>query len=152
MWLYEPGPLAPLDPSRFPQHGVVAPDIEQAVVPQSAALLAHEQRQGTLVSEMAGAGVPDVDGDHARVLAPAYDEVATQEAERWALTTDEAVNDTQAGADEFQGLADQLPAEDSDYTEPQIPGEGDDTIPESDNPVDLGINIDNSPGGPSPPA
>lgn len=152
MWLYEPGPIAPLDPSQFPKRGQLAPDIEQAVVPQSAALFAHEQRQGGIVSELHGAGEPDVDGDHARVLAPAYYEVAYQDAERWALTTDEAVSETGAAAGEFQGLADQLPAEDSDYDEPQIPGEGDDTIPTSDDPVDLGIDIPGQPGGPPPPA
>lgn len=152
MWLYEPGPIAPLDPSLFPRRGGLQPDIEAAVVPQSSALLQHEQRQGTIISEIHGAGEPDVDGDHARVLAPAYGEVAYQDAERWALTIDEAASDTDAAAAEFQVVGDELPAEDSDWSEPTIPGEGDDSIPASDDPGDLGINIPGGPGSPPPPA
>ncbi len=150
MWLYEPGPVAPLDPSQFPRRGQLAPDIEQAVVPQSAAMFEAERQQALRVNDLNAAGVPDVDGDHARMLAPAYYEVAHQEGERWALTTDEAIVETAAAVGEFQGIADELPAEDSDWSEPTIPGEGDDTIPTSDQPGDLGIDIPGGPGTPPP--
>lgn len=150
MWLYEPGPIAPLDPSRFPRPGAIVPDIEQAVTPQSSAMFEAERRQGVIVNDLNGAGVPDVDGDHARIMAPAYTEVAAQRAERHLLTIDEAAAETEASAAEYQGLADQLPAEDSTYEEPQIPGEGDDSIPTSDNPNELGIVIPGQPGEPPP--
>lgn len=138
--LYEPGPLQPLDPSRFPRPGDLVADIVSAVVPQSAAMLQAEAAQSTIVSTMAGNGIPDIDGDHARQLRPAYDEVAAQHHERGGLDVSEAVYEAGASAAEYQGLADQLPAEDSDYEEPQIPGEGTDDIPASNNPADLGID------------
>lgn len=144
---FEPGPLAPLDPSQFPKRGVIDPDIERAVVPQSAALLAAEQLQATNLSLLHAAGEPDIDGDHASELRPAYDEVARQYATAHELTTDEALLEVAASLTELDGIAADLPAEDSDYEEPQIPGEGDDDIPTSRKPDDLGIDIDDDDRG-----
>jgi len=140
--LFDPGPLAPLDPSQFPKRGVIAPDIEQHVAPQSAALLQAEQRQDANLSELHGAGAPDVDGDHAAELRPAYDEVARQSGALHELTTDEAVLEVAGSLAELDGIAADLPAEDSDYEEPVFPGEGNDEIPTSRRPDDLGMDED----------
>jgi hypothetical protein len=75
-------------------------------------------------------------------MGPALAEAAWQASTEHELDLGDAYAQAMASAGEFDGLNDQLPAEDSEYEEPCIEGEGDDSIETSNNPGELGIETD----------
>lgn len=138
--LYEPGPLQPLDPSRFPRPAPIGGEMESLVAPRAAEAFAADQSTAGVVGFIVGAGAPDVEGDHAALTARAVPELADQAATEHELDLSGVYSGGGASLAEVETIAGQLPAEDSDYEEPEIPGEGTDDIPTGSTPGELGIS------------
>lgn len=137
--LLEPGPIDFLDPNRFPRPGPMPTDMETLVAPRAAELFGADASTGGVVGEIVGAGVPDVEGDYARMAAPVVGEMAEQAGTEHELDLSDVYSGGGASLAEIDTIAGELPAEDSEYEEPQIPGQGDDTIPTGTTPGELGI-------------
>lgn len=131
MWPLEPGPLQFLDPARFPRPGVLVPDNETTVAPHVEQFLVAEQHTGTRQSEIIAGGMPDVDGETAAALRPMLEEMAEQHATAHELSTSETVREAVRTLDEIGQVAGDLPAEDSEYDPPEVPGEGENAFPTS---------------------
>lgn len=137
--LYEPGPLQLLDPSRFPQPGAIGAEMESLVAPRAAEAFGADQSANGVVGFIVGGGDPDVEGDHAAMVSPVVNEMAAQSSSEHELDLSGVYSGGGASLAEIDTIAGQLPAEDSDYEEPQIPGEGTDDIPTGTSPGELGI-------------
>lgn len=136
---YEPGPLQLLDPSRFPRPGAFGAEMESLVAPRAAEAFAADQSTNGVVGFIIGGGDPDVEGDHAQMVAPVASEMAAQAGSEHELDLSGVYSGGGASLAEIDQIAGALPAEDSEYEEPQIPGEGGDDIPTSGSPGELGI-------------
>lgn len=135
----EPGPLQFLDPTRFPRPVAFGAEMESLVAPRSAEAFGADQSTAGVVGFIVGGGEPDVEGDHAAMAAPAVAELAAQAGTEHELDLSGVYSGGGATLGEIDAIAGQLPAEDSDYEEPQIPGEGTDDIPAGTSPSELGI-------------
>jgi hypothetical protein len=122
-FLYEPGPIEPADPSIAPEIEVTT-EMETVVTPSVAQLLEGEQGTGTILSQAHGAGVPDVDGETASTLRPAFDELGYQRSTEHELDLSPAVRAVVSSMGEADGISADLPAEDSYYEPGPVPGEG----------------------------
>jgi hypothetical protein len=122
-FVYEPGPIDPADPSIAPEIEVTT-EMETVVTPSVAQLLEGEQGTGTVLSQAHGAGVPDVDGETASTLRPAFDELGYQRSTEHELDLSPAVRAVVASMGEADGISADLPAEDSYYEPGPVPGEG----------------------------
>jgi hypothetical protein len=122
-FLYEPGPLQPADPSVVPEVQVVHEN-ETFVTPTAQQFFEGEGLTATRLSEIAGAGVPDVEGDTSSTLRPAYDELGYQLGTQHDMNLSPAVAAAGRSISETSGVIADLPSEDSDYDAPEVPGEG----------------------------
>lgn len=137
--LYEPGPIQFLDPTAFPRPGAIGAEMESLVAPRAAEAFGADQSANGVVGFIVGGGDPDVEGDHAEMAGRAAHEMAAQAGSEHELDLSGVYSGGGASLAEIDTIAGQLPAEDSEYEEPQIPGEGTDDIPTGTSPGELGI-------------